>query len=80
MRQAQGNGDGKTLLRECHALKGSCKNMGALNLGERCAQLERAAGDDDAPKDPPVEDLLRHIADAFARVVSALEAMSNETS
>jgi HPt (histidine-containing phosphotransfer) domain-containing protein len=52
MREALASGDAKVVEREAHSLKGSCGALGAVELLELCAELERLArrGDlSDAP-------------------------------
>jgi len=40
IRQAVVDGDADALMKAAHGFKGSCRNMGALPLGELCCTLE----------------------------------------
>ncbi len=42
LREAVEGGDGRSVERTAHTLKGSAKNMGAVRMSEICAELEEA--------------------------------------
>ena len=71
IRQTVVDGDAESLMKAAHAFKGSCRNMGALLLGELCFTLEQKglAGETANP-----DDLLAVLESEYARVQLALEA------
>jgi len=71
IRHAVVEGDADTLMKAAHGFKGSCRNMGALPLGELCCTLEEKGRVGEAYL---LENVLREIEHEYSRVQTALEA------
>jgi signal transduction histidine kinase/CheY-like chemotaxis protein/HPt (histidine-containing phosphotransfer) domain-containing protein len=73
IRQGLEGGNALDCEQQAHALKGSCKNMGAGGLGDLCAVIERAAGAGDlaATREPlaRIEVVFESVCAAFERLV-----------
>ena len=77
IRQAAAEGNADSLMKAAHAFKGSCRNMGALPLGEICYTLEQKGRDGHAIN---LEDLVANLQTEQTRVHQALEAQLAELS
>jgi len=64
--------DSDQLAKTAHSFKGSCINMGATNLSELCAQLERAGKAADLSA---AAGLLDRVETEFAEVASCFEQL-----
>jgi len=71
IRQALLDVDANALMKSAHCFKGSCRNIGALPLGELCCTLEEKGR---AGEVPMLEDVFTEIEHEYSRVQSALEA------
>ena len=71
IRQAAIDANADALMKAAHGFKGSCRNMGALPLGELCFALEQKGRDGEAEN---VEDSLVALESEYARAQTALEA------
>jgi len=71
IRHAVVDDDADALMKAAHALKGSCRNMGALSLGELCLTLEHQGQTGQAGD---LEDVLTQLESAYSRTQRALEA------
>ena len=67
----QAVGDADALMKAAHSLKGSCRSMGALPLGELCFALEQKGRVGETEN---LEDLLTALDSEYSRVRIALEA------
>lgn len=76
MARAATDGEGQTVRRQAHAIKGAAANLGALPLSAAAASLERDPGDDD-----PVAARQRIAAldDLARRTVAALVALNPQS-
>jgi PAS domain S-box-containing protein len=68
LRAAVERHDPQAVARTAHELKGSCRNMGAVAMGELCASLERGGTDRAAAVDA-LHDLLPRTVDGVRRVL-----------
>ena len=71
IRRAVEQADADALMKAAHAFKGSCRNMGALALGELCFSLEEKGRAGDAAQ---LDSRLSDLEQEYARVRAALEA------
>ncbi len=71
IRQAMVDGHADSLMKAAHGFKGSCRNIGALPLGELCCTLEEKGRAGEAHK---LEDVLPEIEHEYSRVQTTLEA------
>ena len=71
IRQSVVDGDAESLLKTAHTLKGSCRNMGALPLGELCFTMEQKG---QAGETANLDDLLALLENEYKRVQLALDA------
>lgn len=71
IRQAMVDGHADSLMKAAHGFKGSCRNIGALPLGELCCTLEEKGRAGEAHK---LEDVVTEIEHEFLRVQTTLEA------
>lgn len=70
IQQAVSDGNADALMKAAHGFKGSCRNMGALSLGELCYALEQKGHASDMEH---VENLLPALKCEEQRVQVALE-------
>ncbi len=69
IRQAVVDGHAETLMKTAHGFKGSCRNMGALPLGELCRTLEKKGH---AGETHRLKDILTELDHEYSRVQTAL--------
>ena len=71
LREAVARGDGGTVEKEAHALKGSCANFGAHPMAALCQQLQASGRSGDLAD---ARDLLERLDQEYGRVCAALNA------
>jgi HPt (histidine-containing phosphotransfer) domain-containing protein len=71
LREAVATADTAALVRPAHSMKSNSLNVGALDLGGLCRELEERARNDDVPD---AAERVEAIAEAFAGVRAALLA------
>jgi len=71
IQQAVADANADALMKAAHGFKGSCRNMGALPLGELCLGLEEKGRAGEPAK---LEDVFAQLEHEFSRVRNALQA------
>lgn len=71
IQQSVTDGNGDALMKAAHSFKGSCRNMGALPLGEHCMKLEEKGRNEEMEE---LNDLLALLEQEYPRAQRALEA------
>jgi HPt (histidine-containing phosphotransfer) domain-containing protein len=74
--QAAAAGDAAGVAAAAHALKSSAGNVGAAALGERAAEIERAAGGDETPA--PLGPMVAALGAEFTAVCERLQTLRAE--
>ncbi len=70
LQQAANDGNADALMKAAHGFKGSCRNMGALPLGDMCMLLEEKGREGKATQ---LENLLSLLEQEYTRAHTALE-------
>lgn len=70
IQQSVTDGNADSLMKAAHSFKGSCRNMGALSLGEHCMKLEEKGRNGEMEE---LNELLAMLDQEYPRVQLALE-------